>query len=203
MKLRNLLIHTILYTAAYSGIFSDSAFAVTNVRIADTKNPNNPRIYPVTYKVDDQQKELTVSNSGTKPPTPMSDLEVFVNGTSVGFTGSNGKIIIKPTGIEEIVKGNEIPKQPYLNPNYPNPFNPETKIEYGLNKRDHVKLIIYNILGQEVVTLFDKEQLPGKYTVVWDGKDNNNRTLSSGVYFYRMLLENSGKVFTHKMTLQK
>ncbi len=73
--------------------------------------------------------------------------------------------------------------------NYPNPFNPSTTIRYTLPDRDRegrphrATLKVYNILGELVRTLVDEEQAPGFYRVVWDGKDNLGREVSSGVYF--------------------
>jgi hypothetical protein len=82
----------------------------------------------------------------------------------------------KITGIND---NDKIPSEYYLQQNYPNPFNPQTIICYGVPKESYVKIILYNVLGKEVLTLVNEEKLPGKYNVVLDRKD-----LSSGVYFY-------------------
>lgn len=73
-----------------------------------------------------------------------------------------------------------------LNINYPNPFNPETTISYSLKQGENVKIEVYNIKGQLVRTLVNEEQAAGNHKVVWTGVDNNNRPVSSGVYFYKM-----------------
>ncbi len=70
--------------------------------------------------------------------------------------------------------------------NYPNPFNPETTISYSIAKVAKVKLDIYNLKGQLVKTLVNKELNAGSHSVNWDGKDMNDRSVSSGVYFYRL-----------------
>jgi hypothetical protein len=85
--------------------------------------------------------------------------------------------------------------------NYPNPFNPETIIEYKVPNTGKVKLAIYNVLGQNVKTLVDMNQPAGTYTVMWDGTDNNGSKLASGVYFYQLIGENA--LITKKMTLIK
>ena len=85
--------------------------------------------------------------------------------------------------------------------NYPNPFNPETIIEYKVPKSGNVKLAIYNILGQNVKTLVDAHQIAGTYNVMWDGTDNSGQKLASGVYFYQLIGENA--LITKKMTLLK
>ena len=79
-----------------------------------------------------------------------------------------------------------IPSSFTLLHNYPNPFNPQTTIEYTLTQPVHVRLTVHNILGQGVQTLVDEVKQPGSYAVRWDGTDGDQRPLSSGVYFYRM-----------------
>ncbi len=77
-----------------------------------------------------------------------------------------------------------------LFPNYPNPFNPVTSIGYTVsseqNRPIRTTLVVYNILGQKVRTLVDKVQKPGRYEVVWDGKDERGNDLGSGVYVYKL-----------------
>ncbi|NQT64562.1 MAG: T9SS type A sorting domain-containing protein [FCB group bacterium] len=74
--------------------------------------------------------------------------------------------------------------------NYPNPFNPTTTITYSLPQNGNIHLSIYNIKGQIVKTLFEGEQLAGSYEMVWDGKDNNEKSVSSGLYFYKLSTKN-------------
>jgi hypothetical protein len=83
-------------------------------------------------------------------------------------------------------KDEMIPKDYQLSQNYPNPFNPATEIVFGLPTACHVTIRIYNIVGQELITLVDKNLLAGTYQVRWDGVDGLGRSVSSGVYFYRM-----------------
>ena len=90
------------------------------------------------------------------------------------------------TGTDEIVSESQIPNEFSLEQNYPNPFNPETKIIYQIPKISRVTIKIYNILGQEVRTLVDKEQTMGKYKVIWDGKNNSGNAVSSGMYIYQL-----------------
>ncbi len=88
-----------------------------------------------------------------------------------------------------------------LNSNYPNPFNPETTISYSVEKAGKVSIDVYNILGQKVKTLVNDVKSQGNHTVVWNGQNDNNRNVASGVYFYKM---RSGKFSkTKKMILMK
>jgi hypothetical protein len=79
-----------------------------------------------------------------------------------------------------------IPDQVTLHQNYPNPFNPETIIKYSFPEATHVRLSIYNIVGQKVRTLVDEYQQAGAKEVFWDGKDEYGHQVGSGIYFYKI-----------------
>jgi predicted outer membrane repeat protein len=85
--------------------------------------------------------------------------------------------------------------------NYPNPFNPETTISYSLPSETHVEITIFNIRGQVVRRLVDGEQPAGRYQTVWNGKNDNGRSVGSGVYFYRITTDD--KTLREKMLLLK
>ncbi|MBI4417731.1 MAG: S8 family peptidase [Ignavibacteriales bacterium] len=89
-----------------------------------------------------------------------------------------------------------------LSQNYPNPFNPSTTIEYSIPERSAVKLIVFDLLGRQVVSLFEGEQLPGTHMFQWFGRDALGRSVASGVYFYR-LETSSGYTATKLMTFLK
>ncbi|HPT72787.1 MAG TPA: S8 family serine peptidase [Candidatus Cloacimonadota bacterium] len=94
-----------------------------------------------------------------------------------------------------------VPATLCLSLNYPNPFNPSTTIEFGIPKAEKVSLKIFNIKGQLVKELVNQSYQPGKYKVVWEGKNSVGKNAASGVYFYR--LDAGGKSITHKMLLLK
>jgi hypothetical protein len=79
-----------------------------------------------------------------------------------------------------------LPDHAYLSANYPNPFNQSTVIKFGLPIAGHVELSIYNIVGQKVITLVDQDYQAGNHVVRWTGQNANGRTVSSGIYFYRV-----------------
>tara|TARA_B100000287_G_scaffold225046_1_gene212376 strand:+ start:629 stop:2422 length:1794 start_codon:yes stop_codon:yes gene_type:complete len=96
---------------------------------------------------------------------------------------------------------NGIPEKFSLSQNYPNPFNPVTRMDYTLPKRSRVVISIYNVLGQEVKTIINREQEYGYHSITWDGIDNRGKQMSSGVYFARMNSESFSQ--TKKMLLVK
>jgi murein tripeptide amidase MpaA len=89
--------------------------------------------------------------------------------------------------------------------NFPNPFNPSTEIRYELAGNSHVTLKVYNILGQEVITLTDQFHDAGAYRVRWDGKNSHGKIVSGGIYIYRLEAISGIKKFTYsrKMVLMK
>jgi len=88
-----------------------------------------------------------------------------------------------------------------LKGNYPNPFNPTTTISFALAKDGHVVLDIFNIKGQRVKTLLNEEVSSGLHKIIWNGDDQNGRTVGSGVYFYKMTTNEYDS--TRKMLLLK
>ena len=102
-------------------------------------------------------------------------------------------------GVNNIV--NEIPGTYKLEQNYPNPFNPKTKIKFQIpsdikSKTSKVKIIIYDVLGKEILTLVNGELQPGSYEVTFDGSN-----YASGIYFYQLKAENY--IETKKMLMIK
>jgi len=99
------------------------------------------------------------------------------------------------------VESENLPTSYALSQNYPNPFNPSTKIMFDIPTRSHVTLTVYNVLGQKVTTLVDKEMPPGSYVADWNSTSDNGKEVTSGVYFYK--LEADDFIQTKKMLLLK
>lgn len=70
--------------------------------------------------------------------------------------------------------------------NIPNPFNPLTTIQYSVAKQGPVDLTIFSVAGERIRTVVHDYHYPGLFSAVWDGRDEQGETVSSGVYFYRM-----------------
>jgi len=151
------------------------------------------------------------------------DVSVAVTGMNVGFTGSGDLLIvdaetqiditdltIKVRGHDnsklefkmgEATGGSLMPRVFALNPNYPNPFNPMTKISFSLPEAQDVRLEVYGVDGRKVVTLLNETRGPGLHEVIWNGQDDSGRQAASGMYFYRI---NAGPYSeVRKMTLMK
>jgi len=107
------------------------------------------------------------------------------------------------TGESTSIEENKVVQvTPNLEQNYPNPFNPSTTISFSVEQTtSFVTLEIFNLKGQIVKQLVS-EQLPaGQHTIIWNGKDNSNKAVSSGIYIYKM--KSGNYTSTKKMLLLK
>jgi PKD repeat protein len=107
------------------------------------------------------------------------------------------QIIIVSSGIES--DENNLPKTYGLSQNFPNPFNPETVIQYQLPKPGTVRLSVYDLCGRCVRTLVNEKMHAGYHQIVWDGKDLNGKYVASGMYFFD--IDVNGFISKKKMIL--
>ena len=111
-------------------------------------------------------------------------------GTVIGSIGYKNVIGLTysrvTTGVEDENNYEVTPTNYVLRQNYPNPFNPTTKIDFSLPTTADVKLVVYNLLGQELVTLIDNEMTSGNHSITWDAREANGNKLTSGIYFYKL-----------------
>lgn len=94
-----------------------------------------------------------------------------------------------------------LPDQSILHQNHPNPFNSSTLLSFDLDRRSFVELSIYNVLGRKVRTLITDEKPAGSHSVEWNGSDNTGKSVSSGIYLYR--LETNASIQVNKMMFLK
>lgn len=87
--------------------------------------------------------------------------------------------------------------------NYPNPFNPITNIKFSLEQQTRVQIDIFNVRGQKVKSLLNEVKSAGIHNVVWNGTDDQNKVVASGVYLYKMRTDNSDYTSLKKMILLK
>jgi len=120
-------------------------------------------------------------------------VEVFISGQG------------RPSAVE--TANVDFPEAFALHPNYPNPFNPMTKIRFSLPLQTEVNFSVYNNLGQKVRTLTQEHFPAGEHEIIWDGHDEENNRVSSGVYFLRMTIprghKNAQFAKTIRMTLTR
>ena len=122
---------------------------------------------------------------------PLGDLNAFPSRKADWLAGGTASV-----GGDHIT-----PTQYTLEQNYPNPFNPTTDIAFSLDRSEDVNLSIYNMLGQKVRTLVNGTRPSGMHVLQWDGRDENGRNLSTGIYLYT--LTSGSTSITKKMALMK
>lgn len=165
----------------------------------------------IMYKVVDGQLRVLVYSFKDKVNIPVGPVNLLAVPRNQGckllyveeVVDDKGRVMrarYGPTGISD-QPAQDLPKSFALLPNYPNPFNPETYIEYTLPADCQVTLAVYNILGQKVRTLINEHQPAGLKSVRWDGKDDSGNQVSAGVYFYSIKADNFSQA--KKMILLK
>ena len=107
-----------------------------------------------------------------------SNIELYVNAY-----GEDGEIVSQ---LRKKIDIKTIPDHFTLSQNFPNPFNPTTKIKFGLPKASEVSITIYNIMGKVVKELIDDFYEPGFYSISWNGTDQIGRNVGAGMYFYKV-----------------
>ena len=102
--------------------------------------------------------------------------------------------------VNNVVSVEDILTTQYALRNFPNPFNPETTIQFNIeDTEENTELVIYNLKGQRVNQLVNETLSAGQYSLVWNGKDENNEPVSSGIYMYQLKV--GGKTVTYKKCL--
>lgn len=134
---------------------------------------------------------LPNSNSYSGTGTSVS----VVNISNSGATMTANITVGTPQGI--LVYDDLLPGKIRILGNFPNPFNPKTAIRFEVLEEARVKLEIFNITGQRVRNLIESDFTPGVYSVPWNGKDDNEIEIGSGVYFYRISV--GGRSISHRM----
>ncbi|MCH7731536.1 MAG: T9SS type A sorting domain-containing protein [Candidatus Marinimicrobia bacterium] len=155
------------------------------------------------------------TNSGFEPGEPFahtidtvfvdseveSDATYFYVVTATDFNGNESDYSDEVGGSLGIDEIGQIPIEYALYSNYPNPFNPSTTIQFDLPNNGNVLLSIYNLLGQEINTVVNREFLAGRYRFEWDGTNKVGKLVPSGVYFYRISIDGNEYIETRKMML--
>ena len=154
--------------------------------------------------------------SGTVPPGGSVDVAVNFDATGVAVGPHDGLLqVLSDDPLTPVVAvpvtmmvsdlsavGDlPLPRVTALGQNVPNPFNPQTKIDFALPREARVELKIYDVRGALVRTLVSGNLDAGNHSVIWQGHDDRDQRVPSGVYFYR--LQTGNDVLTKRMTMIK
>ena len=131
---------------------------------------------------------------------------VFVVSATDHF-GFNGSVTSEPFTIQGSGTSvdPEIPLVNLLEPNYPNPFNPSTTLQFSLREAAHIELSVYDLHGREVANIAGGEWAPGFHSATWNGIDDKGQSVASGVYFARLSIQgkSNSEIIVQRMMLLK
>jgi hypothetical protein len=138
--------------------------------------------------VYDSARQRMVLFGGYNGTTTVNDTwELVTTTTGIGNDGNDGGgTVVSAPGLR-------------LDPNVPNPFHPRTVFSYQLHSTGPVRISIFDVTGSLVRRLVEREETAGAHVASWDGRDDRNAAVASGVYFYR--LEAAGEVVARRMVL--
>jgi len=167
-------------------------------------NAEQDKLIIVFVNMSNSEKPVLVDLSGLDPNKKVQSFRPIITSDNSGddlkeynLFSSDSSFNIPPrsvvTFIGEIVDTNyaELPDDYKLYQNYPNPFNNRTKFYYYLPEQGKVKISIYSLKGEHIKTLVNNEHKNGLDFSFWDGTNNNNELVSSGVYLYSMKAGNN------------
>lgn len=152
----------------------------------------------------DNGGDIWTSISEGIPNVPITDMKIHNETRTlvIGTYGCSAYKIDLDTNFNGI-GNNEIQKiVGILQQNYPNPFNSDTKISYSIYEHSKVELTIYNIKGQIVKTLVNDNKDIGEHSVTWNGRDSDNKQISSGSYFYKLKINGKTEAVKKCMLLK-
>ena len=164
-------------------------YAIIGARLDDLKGGDSGSLFVFNGTGDGWylQTRLVASDGGAGDMLGYA-LAQHENEIITGAPGSGGTGAVYfytnwlTTGLDRI---EEPPGQFTLKQNYPNPFNPVTRIPYELDRRAHVQITVYSILGEEINTLVNAVESPGYREVIWNGRDYSGQPVASGIYICR------------------
>jgi hypothetical protein len=163
----------------------------TNVKVYNSKAPDSKLSLPLLEVFPNSKKFRGIAPTDSADNGYHNTVVASVGDTLI-ISDINEilqiKILVReplPTSVDQIAS-EELPKAFTVLNNYPNPFNPETNIQYALPIEAKVMLRIFNLLGKEVRVIDEGTKPTGKHIVKWDGKNDHSENVASGVYFYQV-----------------
>ena len=154
-------------------------------------------LIPIT---EEGQSQVLVYTVYTGDAVSIADFEIILLETGHSFCDEDANVLTSETG--NLANDNPAQISEFrLGRNFPNPFNPETVIEYDVAKPGIVELTVYNMMGQEIAWLVNGYHTSDSYTVTWGGANANGEKVASGMYLYKMTAGDF--IQTNKMLLLK
>ncbi len=150
---------------------------------------------------DEAWRDILASDSPPKMPEWVKSFTDESSSQPQLTQNSVDNLFYKEFSLAISEQSTRLPAKIQLSQNYPNPFNPTTTIEFDLPENAYIQLEIFNLMGQKVITLADGMRSAGTYRISWDGRDMYNKNVTSGIYFYRLIIGNVTKV--RKMILAR
>lgn len=179
----------------YTATFGDTLSIAVHTAAGDFKK--------CIYFLYDSEEFFTSMTHYLAPDVGLIYLPSVPNfGMRLAWAQVNGVVYPESTGVLGGQDADPVASSLVLYQNYPNPFNSSTRIQFfipsKISENIHpiyyrVMIDIYNILGQKINTLVDRDFAPGLYEIDWDGEDREGRLVSAGPYFYRLTMDVSSE----------
>lgn len=196
-------------------LVSSEAVLVSAFEVGEFLHQGQNIVTPLDPQATDAGRRVTLgafsygASAGATGCGTLARLRVRGDGSirveNVVLADRQGQLIPVSGIVHEATRRAPLPRTLSLQQNYPNPFNPETAIRFELpgeeDKTAHVSMRVLDVKGHVVRTLLDEQKVPGVYTVIWDGCDQEGRPVPSGVYFYTLTGEQQR--LTAKMVLMR
>jgi hypothetical protein len=209
--------YTYWATAIYPGGESDFS-DIAEVQVTEALNPpvemtvelttdgalmswNAPAKELVGYKIYLDGDYITTTEELSYLFTELTAGQTYTVGLSATYTTGESEVLTEEFVWEVTGNSNNLPLKTQLTGNYPNPFNPDTTIKFSLKETGQVRLDIFNTKGQKVTTLVNSNLEKGQHQINWDGKDDNGKAVTSGIYYYKMTTKDFSNI--KKMMLIK
>jgi hypothetical protein len=177
-----------IYVTGYFDIFGNYDYDYSTVKYT----PEGTQEWLIQYNgVDDYSdysKAIALDNSGN----------VYISGKCYSQNFDVSCVTIKYSQTTSVNQGTYVILENRLS-NYPNPFNPSTTISFSIQSNSNIELSVFNTKGQITKTLANNTFTKGSHSVIWNGEDNNNKQVSSGVYYYKLSI--NGKIESMKKCL--
>jgi hypothetical protein len=180
-----------LFVGATTGSHVGAYFNTTYTTLAAWRAVTGVELNSINVNANFIESDLHIDSTIATPingaAIPIAGITTDINGQIRSATSPDiGADEFTVTTTDVTYPSDEIPSAFSLAQNYPNPFNPNTTIRFALPEQASVSLKVYNLLGQEVVTLAQGNRPAAFHSIIWNGRNSAGAQIASGVYFYRM-----------------